>query len=120
LLQHRALWSDQGGTWGLPGGALHQGEEAIDGALREAKEEAAVPPENVRVLFTSVFDVGYWTYTTVVAETMAPFDPAISDPESLELQWVPIERVAGKELHPGFGAAWPGLRRRLLDRQAGS
>ena len=68
LLQHRALWSDQGGTWGLPGGALHQGEEAIHGALREAQEEAAVPPENVRVLFTSVFDVGYWTYTTVVAE----------------------------------------------------
>ena len=64
LLQHRALWSDQGGTWGLPGGALHQGEEAIHGALREAHEEAAVPPENVRVLFTSVFDVGYWTYTT--------------------------------------------------------
>ena len=22
LLQHRALWSDQGGTWGLPGGTL--------------------------------------------------------------------------------------------------
>ena len=106
LLQHRALWSDQGGTWGLPGGALHQGEEAIHGALREAKEEAAVPPENVRVLFTSVFDVGYWTYTTVVAEALEPFDAAISDPESLELQWVPLEGVGGKELHPG-------LRRRL-------
>ena len=71
LLQHRALWSDQGGTWGLPGGALHQGEEAVHGALREAKEEAAIPPENVRVLFTSVFDVGYWTYTTVVVEVVA-------------------------------------------------
>ncbi|WP_091557650.1 NUDIX domain-containing protein [Arthrobacter sp. ok362] len=119
LLQHRALWSHQGGTWGLPGGALHHGEEAIDGALREAKEEAAVPPENVRVLFTSVFDVGYWTYTTVVAETLEPFDAAISDPESLELQWVPVERVNDKELHPGFGASWPGLRRRLLDRPPG-
>jgi len=115
LLQHRALWSDHGGTWGLPGGALHQGEEAIDGALREAKEEAAVPPENVRVLFTSVFDVGYWTYTTVVAETLMPFDPAISDPESLELQWVPLEGVRDKALHPGFGASWPGLHRRLLN-----
>ena len=70
LLQHRALWSDQGGTWGLPGGALHQGEEAVHGALREAKEEAAVPPESVRVLFTSVFDVGYWTYTTVAVEVV--------------------------------------------------
>ena len=74
-----------------------------------------MPPENVRVLFTSVFDVGYWTYTTVVAETLMPFDPAISDPESLELQWVPLEGVRDKELHPGFGASWPGLHRRLLD-----
>ena len=115
LLQHRALWSDQGGTWGLPGGALHQGEDAIHGALREAQEEAAVPPENVRVLFTSVFDVGYWTYTTVVAEALQPFEAAISDPESLELQWVGIDAVGSKELHPGFGAAWPGLRSRLIE-----
>ena len=118
LLQHRALWSDQGGTWGLPGGALHQHEQAVHGALREAQEEAAVPPENVRVLFTSVFDVGYWTYTTVAAEVVVPFDPAISDPESLELQWVHLDRVGEKDLHPGFGASWPELRRRLLEASA--
>jgi 8-oxo-dGTP pyrophosphatase MutT (NUDIX family) len=120
LLQHRALWSHQGGTWGLPGGALHQGEEAIHGALREAREEAAVPPENVRVLFTSVFDVGYWSYTTVVAETLRPFEAAISDPESLELQWVGIDAVGSKELHPGFAAAWPGLRSRLTEARRNS
>ena len=100
LLQHRALWSDQGGTWGLPGGALHQGEEAVHGALREAKEEAAVPPENVRVLFTSVFDVGYWTYTTVAVEVVDAFEPEISDPESLELQWVPVELSATRSCIP--------------------
>ena len=113
LLQHRATWSDQGGTWGLPGGALHQGEDAVNGALREANEEASVPPESVRVLFTSVFDVGYWSYTTVAAQVVEPFEPAISDPESLELQWVSLEGVGDKELHPGFAAAWPALRRRL-------
>jgi hypothetical protein len=48
------------------------------------------------------------------------FEPEISDPESLELQWVPVERVGDKELHPGFGAAWPGLRRRLLGLDAGT
>ena len=120
VLQHRALWSDQGGTWGLPGGALHQGEEAVHGALREAREEAAVPPENVRVLFTSVFDVGYWTYTTVVVEVVEAFEPEISDPESLELQWVPVGLVGDKELHPGFGVAWPALRHRLLELDAGT
>ncbi|QDY91548.1 NUDIX hydrolase [Arthrobacter sp. UKPF54-2] len=116
LLQHRAMWSDKGGTWGLPGGALHQGEDAVAGALREANEEAAVPPAAVRVLFTSVFDVGYWSYTTVAAQVIEPFEPAISDPESLELQWVGLDGVGDKELHPGFAAAWPALRRRLLDQ----
>ncbi|MEK8228421.1 NUDIX domain-containing protein [Oerskovia sp. M15] len=36
LLQHRATWSDQGGTWGVPGGAIHPDETPEQGALREA------------------------------------------------------------------------------------
>ncbi|PTT65394.1 NUDIX domain-containing protein [Arthrobacter sp. HMWF013] len=114
LLQHRALWSHNGGTWGLPGGALHQDEDAITGALREAHEEAAVPATDVSVLFTTVLDVGYWSYTTVVVQVIRPFDPVISDPESLELSWVPVPEVHGKELHPGFARSWPALRPRLL------
>lgn len=118
LLQHRALWSHNGGTWGLPGGALHQGEDAVAGALREAHEEAAVPAAGVSVLFTSVLDFGYWSYTTVVVLVTAPFDPVISDPESLELQWVPLDRVELKELHPGFAKSWPDLRTRMLELSA--
>jgi 8-oxo-dGTP diphosphatase len=37
LLQHRALWSHQGGTWGLPGGALDSHEAAEHAAVREAR-----------------------------------------------------------------------------------
>ncbi|MCU1518558.1 MAG: hydrolase [Pseudarthrobacter sp.] len=114
LLQHRAEWSHNGGTWGLPGGALHQGEDAVTGALREAHEEAAVPAESVSVLFTSVLDFGYWSYTTVVLLVTDPFEPVISDPESIELLWVPLADVDAKELHPGFAAAWPALRTRML------
>ena len=117
LLQHRAAWSHHGGTWGLPGGALHQGEDPVTGALREAFEEAAVPERNVRVLFTSVFDVGYWSYTTVAVHVVAPFEPAISDPESIELGWIPVHEVAGLNLHPAFAASWPALSEKLLDHQ---
>lgn len=113
LLQHRADWSDQGGTWGLPGGALHEGEDAVTGALREAREEAAVPSDRIRVLFTFVFDAGYWSYTTVAATVTQPFEPVISDPESIDLRWVPVDQVAGKPLHSGFSAAWPRLRAAL-------
>jgi 8-oxo-dGTP diphosphatase len=113
LLQHRVGWSHFGGTWGLPGGARKQGESAVDGALREAAEEATVPPELVRVIRTSVLDLGYWSYTTVVAEATAPFEPVIADAESAELRWVPVDEVDTLDLHPGFAAAWPELRTAL-------
>ena len=114
LLQHRVSWSHFGGTWGLPGGALHEGESALDGALREAQEEAGIPDGAVRARFTSVLDLGIWSYTTVIADVRVPFAPVISDPESVALEWVPVDEVSERPLHPGFASAWPALRR-LLD-----
>lgn len=114
LLQHRVAWSHFGGTWGLPGGAMHEGESAIVGAVREAQEEAGVPDASVRPRFTSVLDLGIWSYTTVIADVVVPFEPVISDPESVALEWVPIDDVDSRPLHPGFGRAWPELRT-LLD-----
>lgn len=116
LLQHRVAWSHFGGTWGLPGGALHEGESAIVGALREAQEEAGVPDGAVRPRLTSVLDLDIWSYTTVVADVQVPFDPVISDPESVALEWVPIDEVDARPLHPGFGSAWPSLRALLAVR----
>lgn len=118
LLQHRVSWSHFGGTWGLPGGALHEGETAIVGAIREAQEEAGVPDGAVRARFISVLDLEIWSYTTVIADVQVPFDPVISDPESVALEWVPVDEVAARPLHPGFGAAWPGLRALLEVRPA--
>lgn len=116
LLQHRVAWSHFGGTWGLPGGALHQGEAPIVGALREAQEEAGVPDGAVRPIFTSVLDLDVWAYTTVVAAVEVPFDPVISDPESVALEWVPLDEVESLPLHPGFASSWPMLRRLLAER----
>lgn len=110
LLQHRALWSHHGGTWGIPGGALHAGEEPTAGALREAEEEAGVPPQSVASFASHIFDVGYWRYTTVIATVVAPFVPRINDEESLELDWIRLEEVTARALHPGFARAWPQLR----------
>jgi 8-oxo-dGTP pyrophosphatase MutT (NUDIX family) len=119
LLQHRAEWSHFGGTWGLPGGARHEGESAVDGAMREANEEAGVPADAITVIFTTVLDLDWWSYTTVVAHTVRDFDPVIGDAESLELRWVGLDEVDSLPLHPGFALAWPDLRAellRLLDR----
>ena len=50
VLQHRALWSDQGGTWGIPGGARAPGESAVDAALRPFIYLPFMHSENVRDL----------------------------------------------------------------------
>ncbi|TFD60232.1 NUDIX hydrolase [Cryobacterium suzukii] len=113
LLQHRALWSHFGDTWGLPGGARHENESAIDAALREAREEAGVPANLVQVKFTSLLDLGFWSYTTVVVEATQEFEPVISDQESIALRWVSADAVDLLALHPGFAASWPALRGRL-------
>ncbi|KQO65102.1 NUDIX domain-containing protein [Curtobacterium sp. Leaf261] len=110
LLQHRVEWSHYGGTWGIPGGARHVGEDAVTGALRESAEEAAVPAAALQLRHTSVVDLGYWSYTTVVARAATAFAPEIGDRESLSLEWVPADAVEDLLLHPGFGRSWPGLR----------
>ena len=50
VMQHRAVWSAEGGTWGIPGGATAQGETPIEGALRESYEEANITPEDIDVV----------------------------------------------------------------------
>ncbi len=117
LLQHRAVWSHFGGTWGIPGGARHQGEAAVDAALREAHEEAGVPVDALTPLFSSVRDLGFWSYTTVAARTVRPFEPSMNDAESLDLAWVPPADVEHLPLHPHFAEDWPRLRA-LLEHPA--
>ncbi len=113
LLQHRVEWSHHGGTWGIPGGARHQGEEAVTGALRESAEEAGVPHDGVDLRHTALLDLGFWTYTTVVGRAARPFEPVIADRESLALSWIPVDEVEDLPLHPGFGRSWPALRASL-------
>ena len=54
LLQHRAVWSHQGGTWGLPGGARDSHESPEETAVREAHEEAGLLAEQLAVRATVV------------------------------------------------------------------
>ena len=110
LLQHRVGWSHFGGTWGLPGGARHLGETAVAGALREAHEETGIEIAALRPRFAVRLDLDVWDYTTVVVAAPSALPVSVTDRESTELEWVPADLVTGRELHPGFAAAWPRLR----------
>jgi 8-oxo-dGTP diphosphatase len=115
LLQHRAVWSHQGGTWGLPGGARDSHETPKDTALREAREEAGLRAERLAVRATMVTDevsgIGgtHWTYTTVVADADELLH-TVPNRESTELRWVGEDEVAALPLHPGFADSWQRLR----------
>lgn len=118
LLQHRVSWSDHGGTWGIPGGARHEGESAVDGAIRESHEEAGVPVTSVTPRYAYQIDRGGWTYTTIIADVTTPFEAEITDPESHALEWIALDRVESFDLHPGFAASWPILRPLLSGDQS--
>jgi 8-oxo-dGTP diphosphatase len=115
-LQHRAPWSHQGGTWGLPGGARDSHETPQQAAVREANEEAGLTAEDVTVRAaivtaraTATAGGSDWTYTTVVADAPELLD-TVPNRESSELRWVAEDEVADLPLHPGFAASWDRLR----------
>ncbi|HME74597.1 MAG TPA: NUDIX hydrolase [Mycobacterium sp.] len=112
LLQHRAPWSHQGGTWGLPGGARDSHETPEQAAVREAHEEAGLPGEQLSVratVITATASGTNWTYTTVVADA-GELLHAVPNRESAELRWVGEDEVEELPLHPGFAASWQQLR----------
>ena len=112
LLQHRAPWSHQGGTWGLPGGARDSHETVEQAAVREAHEEAGLPAEQLTVrgaVVTATASGSDWTYTTVVADAPEML-VTVPNRESSELRWVGEDEVTDLPLHPGFAASWQRLR----------
>ena len=101
------MWSHHGDTWGTPGGALHAGEPAHEGALREVREELGLLPDDVVLGARSVDDHGGWSYTTVLATPARSIEPGDLrlDGESEGAAWVPLTELDRVPLHPGLAAS---------------
>ncbi|MER5211959.1 NUDIX hydrolase [Streptomyces sp. NPDC002838] len=108
LVQLRAPGTQHGGSWGLPGGALHWEEHPYSGALREAVEEMGPLPElKPRVIV--VDDHGGWKYYTVVADVPESFMPVGGDGEGVAYRWCTEAELWALRLHLGLAEAWPRL-----------
>lgn len=114
-LQHRAEWSHHGGTWGIPGGAVADGETALTGALREAAEESGIETDHLTVHATRALTHPDWSYTTVLARAADEASVRAADVESLEVRWVPLAELRGgdRPLLPAFADSLDELGRML-------
>ena len=111
MLQKRSQFAHEGGTWSCSGGALVEGEGALEGALREASEEIGEIPAGYKVLGHTVFAPATdWTYTTFVVEVPGEFGSSLNF-ETDAVAWDTLDEVETRPLHAGFAAAWPDLRK---------
>ncbi|MBB5782894.1 NUDIX domain-containing protein [Nonomuraea jabiensis] len=113
LMQLRSMETQHGGTMGLPGGALHRGEDPVGGGFRETGEENRLDPSQVRVRGVHQDDHGGWAYHTVIGEMSHLADVWPASRESLDNVWVPLEEVPDLNLHPDLARAWPDVRTEL-------
>lgn len=88
----------------MPGGALDEGESAVDGAVREFVEEIGDVLGEYRVVEVHQDDHGGWSYWTVIVEVAQPF-PVPAEPanwETAEASWVSHAELDGLELLGAF------------------
>jgi 8-oxo-dGTP diphosphatase len=103
FLARRSEWCHQGGSWAIPGGALHHGEPPLEGALREFAEEIGAVLGDFTVVDLHEDDHGGWSYWTVVIEVLQPFDtPVAVNWETAEAGWIAHDRLPELELLTPF------------------
>jgi len=101
LLAQRARWVDYGGTWGIPGGALHEAEAAEAGALREAGEEIWPVPHHRSVGVETQDCGGGWRFQIVQADVERP-RLVYAARETDATGWFSLDDMEVLNLHPGF------------------
>lgn len=120
LLLKRAGWVAEGGTWGIPGGAVDEGwqdtpitepiqdeEEFVEAAIRETAEECGSLPPGFSLSRSTPHavweDCGFRYFTYLVrltARQRAAWLPESHDQETDDFQWFPLTDLPS-DLHPG-------------------
>ena len=112
LLQLRAPWVHNGGTWGIPGGARDSHESWSEAAVREAIEEIGIDAAMVDIdnALTYSDDHGDWRYETLIVRAVETLEVGVGNHETVEAKWIDLESVEVLPLHGSFANAWPSIK----------
>lgn len=87
-------------TWASTGGGIEEGEDYLEAAKRESKEEIGTLQGNKIAEFTADPFVMY------IFKVDKPFSVKLNN-EHTEARWVSLDEVANYKLHPNFKKEWP-------------
>ena len=107
---------DHPGQVAFPGGKLEPGESAVEAALREAHEELAIDPGQVRVIGTTDrYQTGTGFDVTPVLGLVPPDLPIVPNPGEVEAWFeVPLRVLLEREHWQEHEVFWQGANRRYL------
>ena len=105
------------GQVAFPGGKIDPGEDAVEAALREAHEELAMEPADVRVIgATDRYVTGTGFEVTPVLGVVPPDLPLVPNPGEVE-SWfeVPLSVLFDRSNYDENSVHWRGARRRYFE-----